>query len=162
MFWLRNKKNNFQFRTLIWRPENVFLSICLQVSSTDNLCKQFGIRSGPKTPGLVWIQTWLWYSWKNFFKTLILKKSRRQKKAWKITSRQRVLIISPPKNVLKLEAISDSCLYKTKKGHDLIGCPQFFLLQFDNKDTADRILRWAMNWHYFDNYFIPKQGSPYR
>ena len=78
-----------------------------------------------------------------FFKKLILKKKADDKKKHeKLPSRQRVIIILPPvETVLKLEAISDSCLYKTKKGHDLIGCPQFFLLQFDNKDTADRILR---------------------
>ena len=42
------------------------LTLCLIVSSADNLCKQFGPR---------------WYSWKTYSKTLILKKkiSRRQK-----------------------------------------------------------------------------------
>ena len=25
MFWLRNKKNNFQLRTLIWGPADVFI-----------------------------------------------------------------------------------------------------------------------------------------
>ena len=27
MFWLRNKKNNFQVRTLIWRPDQLYLLI---------------------------------------------------------------------------------------------------------------------------------------
>ena len=27
MFWLRNKKNNFQLRTLIWGPEHIIISV---------------------------------------------------------------------------------------------------------------------------------------
>ena len=59
------------------------LTLCLLMSSADNLCKQFGCRSGP---------TLIWYSRKNFLKELIFeKKSADDKNHEKLLSRQRVM-----------------------------------------------------------------------
>ena len=62
------------------------LMLYLLMSSADNLCKQFG-------PDQAWqnvgpdldpncLTLW-WYSWKNYFKKLILKKSADDKKSMK-------------------------------------------------------------------------------
>ena len=40
MFWLRNKKNNFQMRTLIWRPVNYF-DCSNELTINDILCPYF-------------------------------------------------------------------------------------------------------------------------
>ena len=65
-------------------------TLCLLVSSADNLFKQFGTRSGP-TKCRAWsgsnlVDTQMvYYSSTNFSKKLILKKSADSKKACKIT-----------------------------------------------------------------------------
>ena len=70
---------------------NYTLTLCLLVSSADNLCKKFGPRSG-----LTYRQAWsgskrltLWlYSWNDFSKKLILeKKSADAKKHAKLPKR---------------------------------------------------------------------------
>ena len=74
-----------QDRIHIYHCDNLLLTLGLLVSSADNLCKQLGPRSGPTVSGLIWIQAvwhW-WYSWKNFSKKLILKKSADDKKSMK-------------------------------------------------------------------------------
>ena len=40
MFWLKNKKNNFQVRTLIWRPVRNILSALLKTFKTKKMIAQ--------------------------------------------------------------------------------------------------------------------------
>ena len=64
------------------------LTLCLLVSSADNLCKQFGPRSGRQNVGPDLDQNCLtlwWYSWKNFSEKMILKKINRWLNTWIIT-----------------------------------------------------------------------------
>ena len=85
--------------SLIGRQKKLLMHIALSDAltfkilklSADNICKQFGPRPGP-TKCTKWIQSiwhW-WYSWKIYFKKVILKKSLDDKKACKFPSRQRV------------------------------------------------------------------------
>ena len=41
MFWLRNKKNNFQLHTLNWRPEQAKLSLAKSCALDNNLNQNF-------------------------------------------------------------------------------------------------------------------------
>ena len=59
------------------------LTLCLQVSSADNLGKQFGPRSGSKLFDTLMVFL------KEFFQKLILKKNPAEnKKTWKITQNE--------------------------------------------------------------------------
>ena len=98
-WWIRKYSPFYTFTFAHWVNTlltNLVVTLCLLVSSADNLCKQFGTRSRPTEP-LVWPGTkcltlW-WYSWKNFSKKLILKKNQQTtKKHAKLPSRQSLLI----------------------------------------------------------------------
>ena len=87
MFWLRNKKIIFSYALLsggLW----ISWTICLLLSSADNLCKQFGPRSGPtKCPagsGPKLFDTLMVFL-NNFSKKLIFKKISSRQNSWKIT-----------------------------------------------------------------------------
>ena len=41
MFWLRNKKNNFQLRTLIWRPGSKYLKGVKKICSAIKVCSYY-------------------------------------------------------------------------------------------------------------------------
>ena len=84
------------FISEIVRWEFTPLTLCILVSSADNLCKQVGARSGPTQcrgwSGSKLFDTW-WYSRKNFSKTLILNKEQQMtKKHEKLFGRQRVKV----------------------------------------------------------------------
>ena len=40
MFWMRNKKNNFLVRTLIWRPDSCFLFSQIDAMVVSNILKK--------------------------------------------------------------------------------------------------------------------------
>ena len=80
-FKIRNtcNKNDFSLSEASWSRSTLFLTICLLVSSADNLCKQFGPRSD-----LIWIKT-VWHSddipERSFFLNLIKKKTAGNQKS---------------------------------------------------------------------------------
>ena len=98
MFWLRNKKNSFQLRALIWGlPSNSFLAsgdFCRLLMIY--LCKHSGPRSDP-TQRRAWSGSqlfWHWfYSIQNILKKVMFKKSLQMiKKSWKITQHGKSLV----------------------------------------------------------------------
>ena len=75
----------------------------------DNVCKQFGPKSGP-TKCRAWYESNLtlrWYSWKNFSKKLIFKNISRWQKVLKITQKAKIFFIS--------DIRSDQLVHRSKK-----------------------------------------------
>ena len=93
---LRKRKHPPDGNAVLITGMNVshLLTLCLLVSSADNLSKRFGPRSG-QTFCRAWsgskLLTLWWYSWKIFLgKKLILKKIGKRQKQEKLHSMQRV------------------------------------------------------------------------
>ena len=109
-------------------------TLCLLVSSVDNLCKRFGPRPGPtKWSGYILFDTLM--VWKNFSEKLILKK---------ISRRQKSMQNYPVGKELKYPIINNSSRRLSKIWH-IISCEL----------SANRWITWNIKLYLSHNMWFP-------